>query len=82
MLKKQKEQVIKTAYLEVEKTCKIDLKIPLENAWFFYALNSLYLKGLQTEKLDNHDIISKVVQLVEQKAQEIEKKNNGSSKKS
>ena len=34
----------------------------------------LYLKGLQTEKLDNHDIISKVVQLVEQKAQEIEKK--------
>ena len=34
----------------------------------------LYLKGLQTEKLDNHDIISKVVQLVEKKAQEIEKK--------
>jgi len=38
VLKEQKEQV---AYLEVEKTCKIDLKIPLENAWFFYALNSL-----------------------------------------
>ena len=34
----------------------------------------LYLKGLQTEKLDNRNIISKVVQLVEQKAQEIEKK--------
>jgi len=34
----------------------------------------LYIKGLQTKKLDNHDIISKVVQLVEKKAQEIEKK--------
>ena len=33
----------------------------------------LYLKGVQTEKLDNQDIISRVVKLVEQKAQEIEK---------
>jgi len=33
----------------------------------------LYLKGLQTEKLDNKDIISKVVNLVEKKASEIEK---------
>jgi len=33
----------------------------------------LYLKGLQTEKLDNQDIISKVVNLVEKKASEIEK---------
>jgi hypothetical protein len=41
VLKEQKEQVIKTAYLDVEKACKNDLKIPLENAWFFYALNSL-----------------------------------------
>jgi len=40
----------KTAYLEVEKACKNDLKISLENAWFFYALNSLYLKGLQKNR--------------------------------
>ena len=33
----------------------------------------LYLKGIQTEKLDNQDIISKVVNLVEKKASEIEK---------
>jgi len=46
-LKEQKEQA---AYLEVEKSCKNDLKIPLENAWFFYALNSLYLKGLQKNR--------------------------------
>ena len=34
----------------------------------------LYLNGIQTEKLDNQDIISKVVELVEKKAEEIEKK--------
>ena len=33
----------------------------------------LYLKGIQTAKLDNKDIISKVVNLVEKKASEIEK---------
>ena len=34
--------------------------------------NMLYLKGVQTEKLGNQDIISKVVELVEKKAEEIE----------
>jgi hypothetical protein len=32
----------------------------------------LYLKGVQTEKLSNDDIISKVVNLVEKKAEEIQ----------
>jgi len=36
--------------------------------------NMLYLNGIQTEKLDNQDIISKVVELVEKKAEEIEKR--------
>ena len=34
----------------------------------------LYLKGVQTEKLDNQNMISKVVELVEKKAEEIETK--------
>tara|TARA_B100000700_G_C14905302_1_gene789405 strand:- start:29 stop:1132 length:1104 start_codon:yes stop_codon:yes gene_type:complete len=34
--------------------------------------NMLYLKGVQTEKLNNSEIISKVVGLVEKKAEEIE----------
>jgi len=34
----------------------------------------LYLKGVQTEKLDNQNMISKVVELVEKKAKEIETK--------
>ena len=38
----------------------------------------LYLKGLQVEKIDNEDIISKIVSLVEKKAFEIE--NNDSIK--
>ena len=33
--------------------------------------NMLYLKGIQTEKLSNNDIVSKVVELVEKKAAEI-----------
>ena len=33
----------------------------------------LYLSGIQTKKISNHEIISKVVSLVEQKAEEIEK---------
>ena len=37
--------------------------------------NMLYLNGVQTEKLSNKDIISKVVDLVEQKAEEIKNKN-------
>ena len=37
--------------------------------------NMLYLKGIQSEKLGNHEIISKVVELVEKKSEEIEKKN-------
>ena len=44
--------------------------------------NMLYLKGVQTEKLGNKDIISKVVELVEKKAEESEIKNNDTSKKS
>ena len=36
--------------------------------------NMLYLKGIQTEKLSNKEIISKVVELVEKKALEINKK--------
>ena len=36
--------------------------------------NMLYLKGIQTEKLSNKEIISKVVELVEKKAFEINKK--------
>ena len=34
--------------------------------------NMLYLKGVQTEKLKNEDIISKIVSLVEEKTKEIE----------
>ena len=37
--------------------------------------NMLYLSGIQTEKVLTKDIISKVVELVEKKAQEIENKN-------
>jgi len=37
--------------------------------------NMLYLKGVQSEKLSNDQIISKVVNAVEEKAEEIEKKN-------
>ena len=33
----------------------------------------LYIKGLQTEKISNNEIISKVVKLVEKKSEEIEK---------
>ena len=36
--------------------------------------NMLYLKGVKNEKLSNKDIISKVVKLVEKKAEEIETK--------
>tara|TARA_B100001996_G_scaffold252516_1_gene195987 strand:+ start:368 stop:1471 length:1104 start_codon:yes stop_codon:yes gene_type:complete len=36
--------------------------------------NMLYLKGVQTEKLSNENIISKIVELVETKVQELEKK--------
>ena len=42
----------------------------------------LYLKGIQTEKLDNQEIVSKIVDLVETKAFEIEKNKNDSFKKS
>ena len=34
----------------------------------------LYLKGVQTEKLSNSDIVSKIVELVEKKAEEIQNK--------
>ena len=34
----------------------------------------LYLKGIQKEKLGNAEIISKVVSIVEKKAEEIENK--------
>ncbi len=37
--------------------------------------NMLYLKGIQTEKISNAEIISKVVSLVEKKAQELEDKS-------
>ena len=37
--------------------------------------NMLYIKGIQNEKVLTKDIISKVVELVEKKAQEIENKN-------
>ncbi len=37
--------------------------------------NMLYLKGIQTEKISNEEIISKVVSLVEKKAQELENKS-------
>jgi (E)-4-hydroxy-3-methylbut-2-enyl-diphosphate synthase len=43
--------------------------------------NMLYLKGVQTEKLANKDIISKVVELVEKKVEETKIKNNDTSKK-
>ena len=42
----------------------------------------LYLKGVQSKKLDNKEIISKVVELVEKKSEEIETKNNDTNKKS
>ncbi len=35
--------------------------------------NMLYLKGVQTEKLSNDNIVSKIVELVEKKAAEIQK---------
>ena len=34
--------------------------------------NMLYLKGVQTEKISNDDIVSKIVELVEKKAAEIQ----------
>ena len=37
--------------------------------------NMLYLNGIQSEKLSNDQIISKVITLVEKKAQELENKN-------
>ena len=37
--------------------------------------NMLYLSGIRTEKVLTKDIISKVVELVEKKAQEIENNN-------
>jgi (E)-4-hydroxy-3-methylbut-2-enyl-diphosphate synthase len=37
--------------------------------------NMLYLKGIQTEKLTNDQIVSKVVALVEKKAEELKKNN-------
>tara|TARA_B100000427_G_scaffold306757_1_gene293737 strand:+ start:118 stop:1218 length:1101 start_codon:yes stop_codon:yes gene_type:complete len=37
--------------------------------------NMLYLKGIETEKISTESIISKVVDLVEKKAEEIEKNN-------
>ncbi len=37
--------------------------------------NMLYLKGVQTEKILNDQIVSKVVALVEEKAEELEKNN-------
>ena len=37
--------------------------------------NMLYLKGIQTEKISSKNIILKVVELVEKKAQDIENKN-------
>jgi len=36
--------------------------------------NMLYLKGVETEKITNQEIINKIVDLVEKKSQEIEKK--------
>jgi len=35
----------------------------------------LYLKGSKIEKLSNDDLISKVVETIEKKAEEIEKSN-------
>jgi Enzyme involved in the deoxyxylulose pathway of isoprenoid biosynthesis len=40
--------------------------------------NMLYLNGIESEKLTTDKIISKVVNLVEKKAKEIEKLNNAS----
>jgi len=37
--------------------------------------NMLYLNGIQSEKISNNEIISKVVELVESKAKEIENNN-------
>ena len=37
--------------------------------------NMLYLNGVQTEKLGNKEIVSKVIDLVERKAEEIQKRN-------
>jgi len=34
----------------------------------------LYLKGIQKEKISNDNIISKIVELVEKKAEEFQKK--------
>ena len=33
----------------------------------------LYVKGVQTEKISNNEIIAKVIELVEKKSEEIEK---------
>ena len=37
--------------------------------------NMLYLNGIQTEKLGNKEIVSKVIDLVERKAEEIQNRN-------
>mgnify|MGYP001436094307 FL=1 len=37
--------------------------------------NMLYLNGMQSKKLKNNEIISKVVDLVEKKAEEIQNRN-------
>ena len=37
--------------------------------------NMLYLNGVQTEKLGNKEIVSKVIDLVERKAEEIQNRN-------
>ncbi len=37
--------------------------------------NMLYLSGIESEKITNNEIISKIVNLVENKVQEIEKNN-------
>ena len=40
--------------------------------------NMLYLNGLQTQKISNENMISKIVSLVEKKVEEIQKKNDTS----
>ena len=36
--------------------------------------NMLYIKGVQSEKLSNEDIVSKIINLVEEKAAELQNK--------
>ncbi len=64
------EKNFKSIILENDIEC-IVLGLPISMS----GSNMLYLKGIETEKIASESIISKVINLVEKKAKEIEKNN-------